>query len=202
MKIINAFCSATALFASLVMGSAAQAAPITYDFKYTFVDGTAPGAMHTIMGSFTGVASGNLITDIADVTASINGLGAPSPLFADSFDSNTKQVITTGAVVSFDGLASNFIFTTNATDLSQASYFYVIPWANPGETTGSATIGTQAVWPGIGVIDAYNGQYRVANWSISAAAVNTDVPEPASSALFGIALLGLGIAARKRGSKG
>lgn len=202
MKLIKTFVAVTSVFFAMVAGGQAQATPLSYNFKYTFVDRDVSnaGPAHVVTGSFIGDANGNLITGIANATASIDGVASSSPLFADSFNVSNKTVSATGAVVSFDGLSSNFIFTSNAIDLSNANYFYVIPWANPGEKSGSPTIGAQAVWPTIGVIDAYNGQYVVANWSVTAAAV-ADVPEPASIALIGIALLGMGIATRKRGIK-
>jgi hypothetical protein len=98
------------------------------------------------------------------------------------------------AEVSSDPTQNDFLFT-NAKTTSDApgNYFYIIqPWNNPGP--GSTTIATQLSNNGV-VVDAYNGQYSTASWSLTAA-----VPEPATWAMMIVGFLGVGFVAYRRKS--
>ena len=156
----------------------------TFDYSYTFDTG------QVVSGSFTGTAAGDLISDLSNISASIDGVALPQSgnLFSESWVGFNSGHGAPGAVVSFDGLQSNFIFGDNALD----SYFYVVPWYN-----GNQTIGTQALSLSTGYIDYYNGNYNASNWNVVAA----PVPEPTEGALLlsGIGLLGF-IATRRKKS--
>jgi len=79
-----------------------------FDFSYTFL-GTSPGfgGPGVVTGSFDGTQSGNLITDISDITILFDG---------NPFGSNFQQYGYNGsyvegaAVVSIDGTQNDFYF--------------------------------------------------------------------------------------------
>jgi hypothetical protein len=185
------------------MASGAGAA--TFDFSYTFVDqpnpnqyGNALNNGAVITGSFTGTQSGNLITGIGDVSASISnfngtvgGVSMGTPLYVFSYTgaygANCGTCYTAGgATVSVDGSQSNFSFANAPVLASATKYFYVIPgWLNPGQTI-AAQYGDLTVPGSPAYADFYNGQYAPQNWKVWAA------PVPAALPLFGAALAGFG----------
>jgi hypothetical protein len=182
MNLLQKFASGLAV---LVACSAAQGATLTYDYSYRFLDG------ESILGTFTGVESGGLVTNIGNITGHISA-GGPNAgyvfhdLLAGSYNGSISH---TGAVVSLDGLHSNFFFT-NATD---TNWFYVFPNAS---NTGSLE---QARLDFDRYIDFDNRFYVAANFHVVAEA-GTDpgtVPEPGSIALLGLGLAGLAAARRK-----
>lgn len=171
--------------AVLVACSAAQGATLTYDYSYRFLDG------ESISGTFTGVEAGGLVTGIGNITGHI-GAGGPNAgyvfqdLLAGSYDGSIRH---TGAVVSLDGLHSNFFFT-NAAD---TNWFYVFPGGNSGSLEQARLLGDR-------YIDFDNRFYVAANFHVVAEA-GTDpgtVPEPGSIALLGLGLAGLAAARGKR----
>lgn len=99
------------LFVLLLLSVTAQASQ-TYDYSYTFNDGAK------LTGVFDGVANGNLITDLSNISVYING----NPFVGNGnlFDASLNCCWSTsgGAIVSFDGTANNFIFTDNPNPLS------------------------------------------------------------------------------------
>jgi hypothetical protein len=180
----------------LVAGSNAYAT--TYDFSYTFNTGDV------VSGSFTGIQSGQNITDIANISASLDGTPFTGPLYAMSYTaagSNCSSATCfsgTGAVVSFNPLNNNFMFldTDSVTNFLAQNYtnvFYIIPWPN-----GNQTEATTYFQPPNTYIDQYNGQYIPANWILTTVSA---VPEPSTWAMMILGFAGIGFMAYRRKSK-
>lgn len=182
MNLLQKFASGLAV---LVACSAAQGATLTYDYSYKFGNG------ESILGTFTGDEAGGLVTNIGNITGHI-GAGGPNAgyVFHDLLPGSYNGGIShTGAVVSLDGLHSNFFFT-NATE---TNWFYVFPDGNGGSLE-------QARLDFDRYIDFDNRFYVAANFSVVAEA-GTDpgaVPEPGTIALLGLGLAGFAAAGRKR----
>jgi hypothetical protein len=187
---------AKAVFASAAAALVAAAVPAnaaTFVYSYTFDTGD------TATGSFTGTGPISAITDISNVSLSINGkaIAGVAAYFYNGYTGPTGSNCPSGcivpgpATVSSDPLKENFMFSNS--DLSQ--YFYIIPWNNSGDNQ----VATQAVGPN-GVIDSFNGQYIPANFSVSAVTEVTPVPEASTWAMM---LLGFGIVgfAVRKGSR-
>jgi hypothetical protein len=97
--------------AALFSVSGVATAATTFDYSYTFDLGV------TLSGSFDGVAVGDLIVDVYDVTAYIDGIPfhGNGDLTEYSYDSAHGQTepndyVLGGAYFSFDGLENNFLF--------------------------------------------------------------------------------------------
>ncbi len=160
---------------ALVLGNA-QAGQ-TFDYSYKLYDGP------TVSGSFSGDANGNLITNLSNITASLDGIAFTGSGSLSSFAWRGSALVG-GAVASFDGLRSNFFFT----DAGRSNYFYAIPW-----TSSFVTDAAQARTPK-GYVDFYNGNYSASSWHVVAA----PIPEPETYAMMLAGLGLLGLTARRR----
>lgn len=167
----------------------AQAA--TFDYSYTFDTG------QVISGSFTGDQSGQNITDIANITASLNGTPFTGPLYAMSYTGapnacNSVSCFSgTGAIVSFNAQNNNFLFlnTDSPTDFVNSNYanvFYIIPYGGSERTSYYQP-------PTNTFIDYDNEHYIPNNWVLTAA-----VPEPSTWAMMILGLFGVGFIAYLR----
>lgn len=184
-----------ALATALTLGLASSAAAKSYDFSYIFNTG------QHVTGSFTGTAAaGGLVTNLTNVTASIDGTPLAGPLVAHGYtgysgptgsNCGMASCFNGVAVAAFDPAQNNFFFAdyTAAAGFPGTNYFYIIPWNNGG----SNQVATQAHFADGSQINAYNGQYVAGNWSLSA-----DVPEPASWLLMIAGFALTGVAARRR----
>jgi hypothetical protein len=181
--------------AALIAATSSAAGATTFDFKYTFDTG------QVITGSFTGTESGGSVTNLANISASLNGVPfvGSGNLYAYSYTAGGLPNCGTcfvlgGAVASFNPLNNNFLFADSPDVLTgnEQNYFYVIPWTNPGP--GSTVEAAQYYNPNTGYIDYYNGNYITGNWSLTA------VPELSTWAmmLFGFAGMGVGLRAARR----
>lgn len=183
MKLLQKITSCIALALAC---SATQAAAITYDYSYKFRDN------QMIVGTFTGVEAGGLISGIGNVTGHITGgLANDGYVFQDLLPGSYQagSIVHSGAVVALNKIDSNFFFT-NATD---SNWFYVFP-DNPIREQGKLN--------GNIFLDFNNEHYLPSSFTISAEA-NEDpgqVPEPASIALLGLGLAGIA-ASRRRFAK-
>jgi hypothetical protein len=174
--------------AALLAACSGAAHASTFDFSYTFTSG------QTVSGSLDGTLSGNLVTNISDVSVNFDGTAYTGTLFAGSFlPSSTGGSYNYGAnaaVVSTNAALNNFIFADN-TD-SQANnvtnWFYFVNGTTP---TGS---GTQELEAGnVNTGDIAFDNPGSGTWSLTPA----PVPVPAALPLL-MSGLGLLAAAKRR----
>ena len=106
------------------LGLASMANATTYDFSYTFGDGTL------LSGSLSGTANGALIQNIANVRVELNGNAfGGAPLFAFGWNAATPGFNpATPAVLSVNAALNNFIFADNndPTFAGVTEYFYFV----------------------------------------------------------------------------
>jgi hypothetical protein len=184
----------TMLAAAAFSLAVASAYGNSFDFSYTFTGPAVSPTNFTVTGTFNGTQSGNLVTDISDVTLNFIGLGAPASIggtiFAESISGSAY--VDGGAVISIDGTQNNFAFfnsdvaagddsfTADFVSSPDSPYFGGYVHANDNPAPGTFGIG-------------YFGDDPVANssWFV------VDPPSPsvpdsgATAAMLGISLLGL-----------
>jgi hypothetical protein len=187
VPVIKKLIQAAALLAAC--SGAAQAS--TFDFSYTFTN-SSTDTPPVITGSFDGTQSGNLFTNISDVSVSVNGVAFNGPLSIGSWDSSAGAVNFTAssAVVSTNGALNNFVIAdTNDPSLSTfTNLFYYVSGTTPDQL-GTQEVSLQNVaGPSAFDNDAQGG---VGTWSVQ------PVPLPAALPLL-VSGLGLFAAAKRR----
>ncbi len=100
-----------------------------YDFSYKFNSGDV------VTGSFMGNPNGNLITNLTDISVSLdgvtfNGNGSLSA-FAWSYDGFNFGPYFTGAVASFNGLQNNFYFVDTTSPRTSVGTNYFLSETTP-----------------------------------------------------------------------
>jgi hypothetical protein len=173
--------------ARLVLASACFAAPLVasanavFDYTYRFTTGDIAS------GSFSGVASGNLVTDISDVSYFINGVASPygQHLSAWSFTIPQLLYVPYDAVVSFDGTLNNLMLVAG-TDASGVRVFESVPQGYQHESHRAFGYGMQ---PG-GTDWNYATSTMPQRWTLTEREdiASVAVPEPAPWALMSLAL--------------
>lgn len=88
-----------------LVAATAQADPNTFQFSYAYMPGFA------ITGSFSGTQSGDLVTDLSNISVYIDGVGfkGNGHLYQAHYVSR-YTLVSGGAVASFSGLHNNFFF--------------------------------------------------------------------------------------------
>jgi hypothetical protein len=191
VPVIKKLIQAAALLA--VCGGAANAS--TYDFSYTFTNNNVPAPLVT--GSFDGTLNGNLLTNISDVSVSVNGVAFNGTLYLGSWDpsagtAGAVNFAANTAVASTNGALNNFVIA-DTNDPSLATFtnlFYYVSGTTP-DLVGSQEVSLQNVSGPSGFDnDAVGG---VGTWSLTPA----PVPLPAALPLL-VSGLGLLAAAKRR----
>jgi hypothetical protein len=191
--VIKKFIQAAALLAAC--SGAAHAS--TFDFSYSFTSNFAPAdtAPPLVTGSFDATQSGNLFTNISDVSVAVNGVAFNGPLFIGSWDatvgpSGAVNFAASSAVISTNGALNNFVIAdTNDPSLNTVTnLFYYVSGTTPDQT-GSQEVSLQSLAGPSGFDnDALGG---VGSWSVK------PVPLPAALPLL-VSGLGLFAAAKRR----
>ena len=168
--------------AVLAAGSGAAQAS-TFDFSYTFSDG------QTLTGSLEGTLSGDLVTNLSDISVTFDGNTYSGPLFAGVFNaaSGAYDYSTNTAVVSTDATKNNFIFADNTdpTANNVKNFFYFFNGATPSGDP-QAVLAGNTVTGDLGIDIPSSAQ-----WTLK------PVPVPAALPLV-ISGLGLLAAAKRR----
>lgn len=179
------------IISALQISNVAQA-DMTYNYSYLFDSGDIA------TGSFTGIANGNLITNLSNITANLDGIAfnkdASGSLYGFSYvtDINGNLVVldTSGilngkttwvngaAIASFDGTQNNFLFVDSTQpDSGNFTNFFAI-----GNSLGNY----RSVVNAAGITG--NEPFNPAHWKVTEAA--STVPVPAAVWLFTSALMG------------
>lgn len=174
-------------FVLLGLAAGVAQAATNYTFSYSWSNGDV------ITGGFSGTPSGNLITGLADISFSLNGVAVAGPIGSAGDDFGLSP-----AIASFDGRQNKLVFFN-----SDYSSFFISADAGPVYgPPGTNFFGVKV--QGVGdACDNYTGDAGpgfvckgsigpTMRWSVSA------VPEPGSALMLLAGLAGLGALAWRR----
>ena len=180
-SVIKKIVTAAMAFSAL----AAQAATFNYSYN--------PAPQFSVSGSFDGIASGDLVTNLTNIR--INALflgvevgGEGNAVLPYHYDNQVADWVSGGAVVSFSGSQNNFAFIPSATP----SYFK--PYGNSNQYSMASSIDGRTIYYFYSFTQQASSSWRLTEV--------TAVPEPESYALM-LAGLGLmaGVARRRKLAK-
>ena len=186
MNLFSRLITAAALLAA---STCTIAAPITYDFSYTFNDGTK------MTGSAKGTASANLVSGLSDIHVFRNGVAfseSITGLFGNCYGYNGAAEMGC-AVMSFDGMGNNVLFIDTNDGGSQTTTNFYYDQTGRAMPMQNAAVETRYLDVVVRVEDY--AVYVSGKWSLLA---RSDVPEPASIALFCVGLAGFAAARRRK----
>ncbi|MGK7932814.1 MAG: PEP-CTERM sorting domain-containing protein [Microcystaceae cyanobacterium] len=171
---------ATTLLTSTVIGfgilEATPSLAASFDFSYTF------GTGNVLTGTIDGDVNGDLVENLSNVVATIDGVSVPT----DLLDSESNQVDTTGLppVISFSGAKMDIVVGNN--DLSQGFRLDI-------GTFNEAAFGLGGVTPNF-----TSETFNASNWTLTPQDTQT-TPEP--STILGLLAVGSIGALTRKGKK-
>jgi hypothetical protein len=179
--------------AALLAACSGAAHASTFDFSYSFTDNSTPGPT-LVTGSLDATQSGNLLTNISDVSVAVNGVAFNGPLFIGALDTSTGNVnyAPSAAVVSTSAAQNNFVIT----DSNDPGFNNVTTWFEYFNGATPDSIGSHEVVLGnVAGLSAYDNDAAggLGTWSVTPA----PVPLPAALPLLASGL-GLLAAAKRR----
>ncbi len=174
--------------AAVVLAACSSAAHAsTFDFSYTFSDG------QSLTGSLDGTLTGDLVTNISNISVEFDNSAFTGTLYAGTFNSaaSSYNYSANAAVVSTDATKNNFIFADNTDPGANnvTNFFYFVNGATPSGAQGQEVEAGSVTSGNLG-IDSGGGK-----WSL------TPVPVPAALPLLMSGLGLLAAAKRRRQSK-
>ena len=166
----------------LAMGALNIASASTFDFSYKF-----SSSGQTVSGSFDGNAAGDFITDVDNISVSIDGTALTGRLYAYRYNIGW---VAGNPVVSFDRNKNEVIFVNCdqficAGGIPADYNYFLMRHSNNNEN--AALYKANA----FNVADGYPND----SWSVTARA---QVPEPGSVVLVGLAVAALVVQQRRR----
>lgn len=159
-----------------------------FDFSYVFIgswNGNVAGV--NVTGSLTGDLVGNYVQNVGNMQVAFNGTPLSGPLFAASYNEFTGWSAINNTSVSTVADLNNFIFANSDIGngiLGYTDYFLLVHGTGWSEASGSN--------PGAGLTGT--DFPTLGSWSL----VAHNIPEPDILTLFGVGMIGLGVAQYRR----
>jgi hypothetical protein len=150
-----------------------------FNFSYTFGDGLV------VSGSLTGTQNGAFVDNVTNVTLLFNGTPAPGTIFSSKYDSSSPNSFVNGAVVSFNALQNNFLFSNSDVINGNFGFDSFFDILNTSVYAFNTAVGQSIP---LNVFGSQDLPTVAQNWSLTAAP--TTAPDGGTT----LVLLGIGLA--------